>query len=163
MQERRAQGLCYNCDEKYIAGHKCATRKFLLLLDDEIEDSTSAEQTEEMELPTEELYLQLLPQALKGKPSPKTLRFKGKICELGVTILIDTGSNHNILQPRIANHLKLHTDPCPEFSVMVGNGSLLHCSKMCPKVPLMLQNNCFNIPFYLLPIQGADAMLVYNG
>lgn len=32
LQERRAAGLCYNCDEKFHPGHKCATPKFLLLL-----------------------------------------------------------------------------------------------------------------------------------
>jgi hypothetical protein len=32
MQERRAQGLCYNCDEKYIIGHRCATGRYLLLI-----------------------------------------------------------------------------------------------------------------------------------
>jgi hypothetical protein len=32
MQERRAQGLCYNCDEKFVPGHKCYSRCFLLLM-----------------------------------------------------------------------------------------------------------------------------------
>ncbi|OMP03871.1 hypothetical protein COLO4_10143 [Corchorus olitorius] len=31
MQARRAKGLCYNCDEKYVSGHKCRTVPFLLL------------------------------------------------------------------------------------------------------------------------------------
>nr|KYP75767.1 hypothetical protein KK1_019968 [Cajanus cajan] len=30
MQERRALGLCYNCDEKFMPGHRCNTPKFLL-------------------------------------------------------------------------------------------------------------------------------------
>nr|KYP36836.1 hypothetical protein KK1_041999 [Cajanus cajan] len=34
MQERRALGLCYNYDDKYIPGHKCSTSRFLLLIDD---------------------------------------------------------------------------------------------------------------------------------
>jgi len=39
MQERRAQGLCYNCDEKYVMGHRCATcnalsNYLIILLDD---------------------------------------------------------------------------------------------------------------------------------
>lgn len=42
MQERRAQGVCYNCDEKYVFGHKCQPKKFLLLLcDDEPENADS--------------------------------------------------------------------------------------------------------------------------
>jgi hypothetical protein len=29
MAERRKQGLCYNCDEPYVQGHKCARLFFL--------------------------------------------------------------------------------------------------------------------------------------
>ncbi|KAF1873586.1 hypothetical protein Lal_00027624 [Lupinus albus] len=35
MQARKAQELCYNCDEKYIIGHRCKLQQFLLL---QIED-----------------------------------------------------------------------------------------------------------------------------
>ena len=28
MAERRKQGLCYYCDEKYFPGHKCKEHKF---------------------------------------------------------------------------------------------------------------------------------------
>ena len=31
MQKRRAEGLCYNCPEKYHPGHQCNPPKFLLL------------------------------------------------------------------------------------------------------------------------------------
>ena len=31
MQKRRAQGLCFNCDEKFTAGHKCRGPQLLLL------------------------------------------------------------------------------------------------------------------------------------
>jgi hypothetical protein len=33
MQERRRQGLCYNCDEQYVRGHVCP-RLFFLEVDD---------------------------------------------------------------------------------------------------------------------------------
>ena len=31
MEERRKQGLCYNCDEKWNLGHKCKGAKLFLL------------------------------------------------------------------------------------------------------------------------------------
>lgn len=30
LQERRAKGLCYNCDEKFSPQHKCPNRRLLL-------------------------------------------------------------------------------------------------------------------------------------
>ncbi|XP_058726761.1 uncharacterized protein LOC131598148 [Vicia villosa] len=163
LQERRAQDLCFNCDEKFIPGHKCATAgKFLLLIeDDDVVNSELAEIHEEpvISLEQEDTYFQLSPQAANGQFCPKTLKFKGSIMGLSVTVLIDTGSTHNILQPRIAQHLKLLTQPIPNFSVMVGNGSKLSCSGICQHVPIKLQNNSFSIPFHLFPIEGADVVL----
>ena len=31
MQRRRAQGLCFNCEEKFTPGHRCTSPQLLLL------------------------------------------------------------------------------------------------------------------------------------
>lgn len=105
------------------------------------------------------INFQLSPQALTGQPSPQTLKFKGIIAGLIVAVLVDSGSSHNILQPRIATHLNLPITPTPQFSVMVGNGDHIHCTGFCPAVPLSLHSHTFTLPFYLLPIEGADVVL----
>jgi hypothetical protein len=145
MQERRAQGLCYNCDEKYITGHRCATGRYLLLIIEPGIDEELEEVTPEPEPATEQedIYFHLSAQALTGQISPKTLKFQGTIWGLPVSVLIDTGSTHNILQPRIATHLQITYTHIPKFSVMVGNGSRIHCSGFCPNVPINLQTTLF--------------------
>lgn len=170
MQERRALGLCYNYDEKFIAGHKCGTSKFFLLLVDEDTIEATLDTiipTDEEEPTTEQIeaneqidiYFQLSPHAVSGHFSPQTLKFRGYINGLPVMVLVDTGSTHNILQPRIATHLQLPTTPITQFSVMVGNGSHIRCTGIYNDVSITLQNTMFNLPFYLIPIQGADVVL----
>ena len=46
MQRRPAQGLCFNCNDKFTAGHKC-TRAQLLIMDNEVEmdENTNEEPT----------------------------------------------------------------------------------------------------------------------
>jgi len=80
----------------------------------------------------------LSPQALIGTISPKTLKFTSLIHNLPITILIDSGSSHNILQPRIAHHLNLAISPSPPLSVMVGNGTLIKCQGIYPLVDISL-------------------------
>lgn len=75
---------------------------------------------------------------LTGQPSPKTLRFTASIHGHLVSVLVDSGSSHNILQPRVAAFLGLPAQPIDEFSVMVGNGSFLHCKGLCPDVPITI-------------------------
>ncbi|XP_058753077.1 uncharacterized protein LOC131626262 [Vicia villosa] len=163
LQERRAQGLCFNCDEKFITGHKCSTNRFFILLAEEegvmVEPENENMEEHSMEAEFKDTYFQLSPQALTGHYHPQTLKFKGKIQGLSVMVLVDTGSTHNIMQPRIAHHLNLHTTPINQFSVMVGNGSHLQCEGICNNVQIFLQNKPFTLPFYLLPIEGADIVL----
>jgi len=87
------------------------------------------------------------------------LRFKGTIHGLSVTVLIDFGSSHNILQSHLATHLCLPINATALFSIMVGNGAHIHCKGRCLVVPISLQNYTFTIPFYLFPIEGVDVIL----
>ncbi|XP_019450597.1 PREDICTED: uncharacterized protein LOC109352871 [Lupinus angustifolius] len=165
MQERRAQGLCYNCDEKFHNGHKCQPRRFLLLLDDDFQQTddthTSSLETAEEDLTVTDdlIHFQLSEQALEGQTSPKTLRFQGSIAGHPIIILVDTGSSHNVIQPRLASYLQLEIDPTPMFPVMVGNGAHIYCTGLCSNTPVRMQNQLFHIPLYLLPIKGADIVL----
>ncbi|KAF1870520.1 hypothetical protein Lal_00003726 [Lupinus albus] len=103
MQERRAQGLCYNCDEKYIVGHKCQPKLFLPLLvdelgadEDELVTNSFSGLAEQLESRDELIHFQLSEQALEGPPSPKSLRFQGFIAGHSVIVLVDTGSSNSI-------------------------------------------------------------------
>ena len=65
------------------------------------------------------------------KPSQNSIPSNPKIHNLPITVLIDSGSSHNILQTRIANHLHLPIKPTPPFSVMVGNNAFINCQGLC--------------------------------
>nr|GEY67279.1 reverse transcriptase [Tanacetum cinerariifolium] len=104
-------------------------------------------------------FLSLSPAALLGVTYPRILRVTGHIEKHAVTILVDSGSTHNIIQPRIASFLNLAITLIPSFPVMIGNGSHIHCHVFCQTVPLYLQNTPFTIPFFVLPIEGSDVVL----
>nr|GEX68440.1 hypothetical protein [Tanacetum cinerariifolium] len=66
--------------------------------------------------------------AYSGSGNMKTLRITGSLNGLQVTVLIDSGSTHNVIQPRIAEFLGLPVLATPAFPVMVGNGAKIECS-----------------------------------
>ena len=105
-----------------MAGFKCDNGRFLLLIEDN-EDilihSYNISFTFVAEEASEPFHLQLSSHALLGQPSPKSLKFQGCIGGLAVMVLIDIGSSHNILQPRITSHLHLLVHSIHKFSVMV--------------------------------------------
>lgn len=114
--------------------------------------------TTEPIVPNLELF-QLSLQAATGHPSPRTLRFTATVYGHKVIVLVDSGSSHNITQPRIASFLHLPIQLLSSFSVMVGNDDYLHCTDLCKDIPLLVAQHIFPICFYVLPIQGVDVVL----
>ena len=49
LEEKRAKGLCYNCDNKYIKGHKC-DEKILFYIDCEEEEENDQETLKEEDI-----------------------------------------------------------------------------------------------------------------
>lgn len=49
MQERRREGLCYNCDEQYVHGHKCP-RLFYLEVTDFVDDESAPTDVQQLHL-----------------------------------------------------------------------------------------------------------------
>lgn len=104
-------------------------------------------------------YFNISKAAIMGPSSSQTLCTKGMIRELVVSVLIDSGSSHNIIQPRIAEFLGLPVVAIKPFSVFVGNGQTIECSGNCVDVPVTLSGHLFHIPFYVLPVHGANVIL----
>ncbi|GJZ35223.1 ty3-gypsy retrotransposon protein [Tanacetum coccineum] len=174
--------LCFRCPERYHPGHKCNPPQFLLIVDnDDNPDPHLTENTiSNLNLPDSEhttsthlmfadndphntitapQYLSLSPTAFLGLASPKALRITAYIIGHPVTVLIDSGNTYNIIQPHIASFLKLPIIPIPSFPVMVGNGNHIYCDGFCQTVVINLQDTSFTIPFFVLPIEGANVVL----
>jgi hypothetical protein len=83
LEERKAKGLCFNCDSKYSKGHKCGEKK-LFYIDCEEEEEQEQEQEpskdENVEaISSEELTPTISCNALDGIITPQTLKIEGYI------------------------------------------------------------------------------------
>ncbi|KAL4592325.1 hypothetical protein LXL04_005316 [Taraxacum kok-saghyz] len=164
LQKRRAEGLCFRCPAKYSPGHKCTTPQFLLIADNEEEPSNESPTLDLLDGPDNttippDQYFALSTAAFYGLSSPQALRVTAYINNQPVKVLIDSGSTHNIIQPRIVAALHLAEKNIPSFPVMVGNGANLHCNSVCPAVSIHLKKAHFTIPFFFLQVEGADVVL----
>lgn len=96
-QERRAKGLCYYCDDKFIPGHRCS-RPQLFGIEDasdrELEDNPNQEETVEV-IPEISFH------AIAGTSHPQTIRVLGKLQNKDFMVLIDGGSTHNFIDQSI--------------------------------------------------------------
>ena len=142
MQKRRAQGLCFSCNERFTPGHKCQGPRLLLIEGhDDVHDAE-----EEVDDKEDELGVSI--HALTGWASPRTMRVAATIKSHQLMVLIDSGSTHNFLSDKVARTLRLPVVPTKSFTVHVANGEKLLCRGRFEKVPIDLQG----IAFYLLLI-----------
>ena len=131
MEERKKQGLCYNCDEKWIPGHKCKSAKlFLLDFIDEVHEPNSSVQITEFEEITRNIKFGMQHQedveitlyALSGTPTSGTMRVMGRIKQMFFVILIDSSSTHNFIDVTLVSHLHIPMDTSQILEVKVANG-----------------------------------------
>jgi hypothetical protein len=126
QQERRRQGLCFNCDEPYVRGHVCQ-RLFYLEVDDFLEDATDEGAGDPLDEPivpdaagANALVVSL--HALAGIRTNKTLLLPILIKGERLLALMDTGSTHNFLNGDTMRRLGLPMEGGERLRVTVANG-----------------------------------------
>ena len=155
MQKRRAQGLCFNCDEKFTPGHRCRGPQLLLLERSSNIDSLDDEEVEDHQEAQPEISLH----ALSGWSDYRTMRVTARIGQCEMVVLIDSGSTHNFISEKIANLLQLPVVPTKHFNVKVANGGPLKCQGRFENVQVLLQGIPFYLTLYALPLIGLDLVL----
>eukprot|EP00253_Pinus_taeda_P021673 PITA_21673 len=131
MAERRKQGLCYYCDEKYSLGHKCKEPKFFQIgatdhspseegppLEEPEEEEEDNQQNNVLEEPMISLH------ALAGISSPQTLKI------------------------RVSN-----------FQVQIANGGTTKCEGHCQNVKLQMGNYQLKTHMFAIHMGVCDIVL----
>jgi hypothetical protein len=154
--ERRRKNLCYNCDERWEAGHRCKQKTLFLIEGDETTAEDADDVFEDAE-PAEVLEISVA--ALAGETTPQTMRVTLYIKRQPLTALVDSGSTHNFLHPRVMRRLLCQIDVDAVLEVRIADGGRLRSTGCCPGVLVRLQQLSFSADFYILPLGGCDMVL----
>ncbi|GJR00634.1 ty3-gypsy retrotransposon protein [Tanacetum coccineum] len=129
-QERLNKGLCFNCDNRWVHGHKCPM-KFLLLMAKECDDMGPEADDAPLEA-VESCDISIL-NSLIGHESPHSLQLWGMIG---------------------TSELPVHTTKA--FKVYIGSEESLLCENVCLQVTLCMQGLAIEVDLYVLPMKGPD-------
>lgn len=97
--------------------------------------------------------------ATLGKTTKTTTKLKGKVGSRYVIILIDSGSTHNFISEDIVAEMSIPVQQSDPFGVPIGNGEIIGCNRICPRVEVKLSNLTIVQDFYPLTIGGADLVI----
>lgn len=90
--------------------------------------------------------------ALTGSRGTNTIKIQGKIKNMVVTILNDSGSTHNFIAQGLAKQLRLPISNCKPFFVTVANGDKLNYSAKCNSVRWHMVERNFTTEMNIIPV-----------
>lgn len=97
--------------------------------------------------------------ALVGSNSFRTMTVKGVLKGRTITILIDSGSTHNFIEPGVVKISGYKVEVTPNLSVIVADGTKLCSKAVCKTFKWEMQGLSFTTKVRVLPIRGCDMVL----
>lgn len=155
LKERREKGLCYNCNEKFVPGHRCK-KLFLIEACNEVGDGDVVMDVESFGgADNSEISLHVI----SGINSSKTMRVQGQIGNTFPIVLLDSGSTHNFISECLAIKLMLQSDLGQHVKVKLASGEKLVSRGRCTGVSIKLSNFFTKADFYILPLDGYEVVM----
>ncbi|XP_039688625.1 uncharacterized protein [Medicago truncatula] len=163
IAERRAKGLCFKCRGKYHPTlHKCpeSSLRVLILgegkmLNDEGEIVAMEETAVESEEEEEEVECKSMGVLGRMGEHP-TMKLEGKIQDVDLPVLIDSGATHNFISPGITSALGLTISPIAAKRIKLGDGHRVVTKGMCKGVKVKLGVIEVMIDALVLELGGLD-------
>jgi hypothetical protein len=173
MKDRRDKGLCYYCDDRWLAGHKCKSPRLYLLFgltvpsdntgEDVYYDSSDAADPipkfDVVECKEPEISLN----AIFGSLGAKSMRLMGRLQNQQVSILVYSGSTHNFLDQAFLNKVQLQFTSTPLLRVKIADGTTIQSLGKVTTVTLKVQGYSISTSFHLIALGGCDMVLGVNG
>lgn len=162
--QRRAQGLCMRCGEKWNRNHKCPEKISLHVLEEVLDilptttNSSDASSDSGGDSSDGEVFA-LSHCANIGIQGKKTIRLAGKVQDRDILILIDSGSTGTFLSESTAALLKCPVQTVAPIQVTVANGDKVTSTQQVSQFTWWTQGHVFSTDVRILPLPFYDMVL----
>ncbi|MCH94240.1 enzymatic polyprotein [Trifolium medium] len=89
----------------------------------------------------------------------QTMKIEGRIANVDVLVLIDSGASHNFISPQIATALGLDVTPIPVKNIKLGDGHKVVSKGMCAGIMMKLGSVEISVDALVLELGGLDMVL----
>ncbi|PNX59898.1 retrotransposon-related protein [Trifolium pratense] len=144
VEERRNKGLCFKCGGKWHPTmHKCPERSLRVLILGEGEtmneegeivslEEVEADSDEEVEVECK------LMGVLGSMGESHTMKVEGRIQNVDLLVLIDSGASHNFISPKVTSALGLVITPTAAKNIKLGDGHKVLTQGICEGVKMKM-------------------------
>lgn len=169
MLDRKARGQCFPCEEKLHPLHKCADRQLRVIIlgdDEKLGEDREVLAMEVDEDKEEEVFLDckvigLCSAAGHGvdRDPSHTMRLVGKVGEIPLMVLIDSGVSHNFISLAVASSLSLKVDATYQMGVRLGDGHRIKTQGRCSNIQVQLGGLGIVVEANIMELGGIDLIL----
>lgn len=170
--QRRAQGLCMKCGEKWGRNHKCPGKISLHVLEELLEimptEAPEDDNQSSCDSSSDEEVFALSHCAVVGIHDKKTIRLHGLVKDREILILIDSGSSGTFISDSTVAQLNCPVSTVAPIQVTVANGAKLQSYQMVSNFTWWSLGNTFSndtrvltLPYYDL-VLGMDWLEKYS-
>ena len=162
LREKRARGLCFNCDEPWSFNHACKNRELRVILTEEEREEIRETNLVEKEQPLIDIddpMAGITLQFIIGFTKPKTMKLEGEMAGTKVINLIDSGATNNFISSSTARKLGLKIAKCKQFGLTFGTRFEVFGKGICRKVSLWVQGIEICDNFFVLELGSLDIIL----
>ncbi|XP_019151052.1 PREDICTED: uncharacterized protein LOC109147849 [Ipomoea nil] len=140
-------------------GHKCKGNTFHVVEEGEFQDASDGISTEELEGIETKEQVEISLCAVLGGEGLNTIKLMGVVQRQPMVILVDSGSTHSFLDPKILTQLRREPEKAQILRVTVANGEQISCDAICRRLRWQIQGETFEKDFRLLRLGGCDMVL----
>lgn len=166
LQQKRAKGLCFRCDEKWSMGHRCKKKELsVLLIEEEEEDRTDYSGSDPPMSPTTEpntevsSHPEVSLDSVIGLSNPKTMKMRGSLKGRDVMVMIDPGATHNFISLEVVEELGIIVIDAGVFGVSLGNGDEIKGKGLCKDVEVVIDGR-ISIVVNMLPSELGNSDII---
>jgi uncharacterized OB-fold protein len=167
MAERRAKGLCFKCGGKYHPTlHKCPEKSLRVLILGEGEgvneegEIVSLETQEVLEEEEEEMEAECKVIGVLGSMGEyNTMKIGGKLENIDVVVLVDSGATHTFISAKLTSALGLTITPMAARKVKLRDGHKVLSKGVCKGVKVNLGSMEVMVDALVLDLGGFDVIL----
>jgi hypothetical protein len=153
MADRRRQGLCFNCNEKYTRGHNRFCKWIFFIDGVKVDDAADTAETTGADTPCFSL------QAVAGVATANTMQIAVTLGPVSLVALLDSGSTHNFISATAAHRSGLPIQRRPRLTTMVANGERITLAGVLRNAPLHVDGEVFPADLFVMPLAGYDVVL----
>jgi len=160
MAQRRGDGLCYNCDEKFVLGH-CCKKLFVIEVIGFDDDEEVDEEIECLALSGAQDNPGISLHAATGVRARGFQTMKVHMCvgNAVAVALLDSGSSHNYIDVEMAQRAGIQLSARAGLSVAVANGDCITSPGRAMGQRVRIGGEALDIDLYALPLGKYDMVL----